>query len=77
MFNEPKFIIAFVNLQNEERNDQNPYRTTTCKCIQKGESKATKVMLTTKKTSMQESLGWYISLGDGRRWGMHRLLGPM
>jgi hypothetical protein len=34
-------------------------------------------MLTTKKTSMQESLGWYISLGDGRRWGMHRLLGPM
>jgi hypothetical protein len=49
MFNEPKFIIGFVNLQNEERNDQNPYSPIACKCIQRGDLKATKVVLTTKK----------------------------
>jgi hypothetical protein len=30
-----------------------------------------------KKTRTQESLGWHISVGDGRRWVVHRLLGPM
>jgi hypothetical protein len=57
MYNEPKFIIALVNLQNEKRNYQNPYSPSACKCIQRGKLKATKVVLTTKKTRMQESLG--------------------
>jgi hypothetical protein len=49
MYNEPKFIISLVNLQNDFFLNQNPYNPIACKCNQRGESKATKVMLTTKK----------------------------
>jgi hypothetical protein len=31
------------------KKNQNPYNPTACKCNQRGESKATKVVLTTKK----------------------------
>jgi hypothetical protein len=52
----PIFIIALVNLQNDFFNYQNHYNPTACKCIQRGESKATKVVLQPKETKMQESL---------------------
>jgi hypothetical protein len=77
MYNEPNFYHCTCELAKWFFKNQNPYNPTACKCIQRGESKATKVVLQPKKTKMQESLGWHISVGDGKKRGMHRLLGPM